>query len=208
MTHLDEIHREEILERARRKRELASRQPPAVVESAAPEDRATPKLLINDSASKARARGAEKQQGRFLATRTAKDLIFRPVRDTRAAKPPVVPGHREELARRRMILNHQDPDFEAKRIAAIRASWTPERKAAAGKKLNAARKNPEVEARRIASLKEAVKTRRARYFSQEERSSAAVRAKARLADSQFKAKFTAAGQRNLAAYNQRRKAAA
>lgn len=191
MTHLEEIHREEILERARRKRELARRQAiaPSVQESDAPEERPSPALSINDSASKARARlrGAQKQLGRKRVAGT---------------------DRRAEVARARMLRNHQDPVYEAKRIAAIRASWTPERRAAAGAALSARRKDPAVEARRLASFNATVTTRRSRQYTEEERERARVAAKARLQDPQYREKFTSAGQRNLAAYNAKRRAAA
>lgn len=195
VTDLEEIHREEILERARRNRELARRQAiaPAVQESDAPEERPSPALSINDSASKARARlrGAQKQQGR-----------------TRAAKPAAGTDRRAEVARARMLRNHQDPVYEAKRIAAIRASWTPERRAAAGAALSARRKDPAVEARRLASFNATVTTRRSHQYTEDERERASVAAKTRLQDPRYREKFTSAGQRNLAAYNARRKASA
>ena len=187
ISYLDDIHREEILERARRRRDLASRQPPAVVDSAAPKVRSVPKLAINDSASKERARqrGAGKVRGR-----------------TRSVNP-AVDGRKSEAAKARMARLHLDPVLLAKRNAAIRASWTPERRKAAGEALMAQRRKPEVEAKRIASLKATVKKRQ---YTPEWRARLAAAGKRRIADPDFRKKFTAAGARNLAAYNARRKA--
>ena len=84
-------------------------------------------------------------------------------------------GTKSPASSERMKRLHADPKFEAKRISALKASWTPERRAAASVAMAAKRRDPvfcakqaaaaaksrtpEFEAKRLAALLESIKRR-------------------------------------------------
>lgn len=155
MTHLEQIHREDLLDRLRRKRAAAQRSVAPVmvpVESPSPvTGHRSPVLTINDSASKAksRPRGAQKVKGRRKRPMSASELGA--ARGRRLSQKWQEPEFREQmlvLHRERMRAQWEDPAFREK----MAERWSPARRAEAAQRMQAMRQVPGFVEKHVAAM--------------------------------------------------------